>query len=120
MILHMLFAPFQIRLATPRNAMPMALACAVLATSWVLMAAQASAETRTLRMYFTHTKESATITFKKNGRYLKSGLRKANRFLRDWRRKEPTRMDPELLDLVWEVYQKSGSRKPIHVISAYR
>ena len=84
------------------------------------MAAQASAETRTLRMYFTHTKESATITFKKNGRYVKSGLRKANRFLRDWRRKEPTRMDPELLDLVWEVYQKSGSRKPIHVISAYR
>lgn len=78
------------------------------------------AETRTLRMYFTHTKESATITFKKNGRYVKSGLQKANRFLRDWRRKEPTRMDPELLDLVWEVYQASGSRRPIHVISGYR
>jgi len=80
----------------------------------------ASAETRTLKMYFTHTKESTTFTFKKNGRYVKSGLRKANRFLRDWRRKEPTRMDPALLDLVWEVYQRSGSRKPIHVISAYR
>ena len=80
----------------------------------------AQAETRTLRMYFTHTKESATITFKKNGKYLPSGLKKANRFLRDWRRKEPTRMDPALLDLVWEVYQKSGSRKPIKVISGYR
>ncbi len=81
---------------------------------------QAEAETRTLRMFFTHTKEKADITFKKNGRYVKSGLRKANRFLRDWRRKEPTRMDPALLDLVWEVYQKSGSRKRIHVISGYR
>jgi len=80
----------------------------------------ASAETRTLKMYFTHTKERATITFKKNGKYIPSGLKKANRFLRDWRRKEPTKMDPKLLDIVWEVYQKSGSKKPIHVISGYR
>lgn len=85
-----------------------------------LLAVSAAAETRTLRMYYGHSKESATITFKKNGRYVKSGLRKANRFLRDWRRKEPTKMDPALLDLVWEVYQKSGSRKPIQVISGYR
>lgn len=80
----------------------------------------AQAETRTLKMYFTHTKESTTFTFKKNGKYVQSGLKKANRFLRDWRRKEPTKMDPALLDLVWEVYQRSGSRKPIHVISGYR
>ena len=80
----------------------------------------ANAETRTLKMYYGHSKESATITFKKNGKYIKSGLRKANRFLRDWRRKEPTNMDPALLDLVWEVYQKTGSRKPIQVISGYR
>ncbi|MEE9314801.1 MAG: DUF882 domain-containing protein [Rhizobiaceae bacterium] len=87
---------------------------AIFATSY------ANAETRTLRMYYGHSKESATITFKRNGRYVKSGLRKANRFLRDWRRKEPTRMDPALLDLVWEVYRRSGSRKPIQVISGYR
>ncbi len=86
----------------------------------VLAPQQADAQTRTLRMYFVNSGESATITFKKNGRYVKSGLRKANRFLRDWRRKEPTRMDPKLLDLVWEVYQKSGSRKPLQVISGYR
>ena len=86
----------------------------------VFLTDAALAETRTLRMYFTHTKESATITFKKNGKYLPAGLKKANRFLRDWRRKEPTKMDPALLDLVWEVYQKSGSRKPIKVISGYR
>ncbi|MEE9375613.1 MAG: DUF882 domain-containing protein [Rhizobiaceae bacterium] len=86
----------------------------------VMMPNHASAETRTLKMYYAHSKESATITFKRNGRYVKGGLRKANRFLRDWRRKEPTRMDPALLDLVWEVYQRSGSRKPIQVISGYR
>ena len=83
-------------------------------------ATQAEAETRTLKMYYTHTKESITVTFKKNGRYDKGGLKKLNRFLRDFRRNEPTNMDPELFDLVWEVYKKSGSRKPIQVISGYR
>ena len=29
-------------------------------------------------------------------------------------------MDPRLLDLVWEVYQKSGSRDYIHVVCGYR
>lgn len=80
----------------------------------------AQAETRTLNLYFTHTGESAKITFKRNGRYVQSGLRELNRFLRDHRRNEPTRMDPELFDLVWEVYRASGARQPIHVVSAYR
>ena len=60
------------------------------------------------------------ITFKRNGRYDQKGLQQLNRFLRDWRRNEPTKMDPRLFDLVWEVYQKSGSRGYIHVVSAYR
>lgn len=80
----------------------------------------ASAETRSLKLYFTHTRESATITFKKNGKYLPRGLKKLNRFLRDWRRNEPTRMDPRLFDLVWEVYRRTGSRQPIKVVSGYR
>ncbi len=80
----------------------------------------ANAETRTLKLYFVHTREKAEITYKRNGRYIKSGLTQINRFLRDWRRNEPTKMDPQLLDLIWEVYRKSGSRKHIHVISAYR
>lgn len=80
----------------------------------------ASAETRTLKLYYVHTREKAEITYKKNGRYLKGGLNEINRFLRDWRRNEPTKMDPRLLDLVWEAYRKSGARKHIHVISAYR
>ncbi|EAV45724.1 hypothetical protein SIAM614_23932 [Stappia aggregata IAM 12614] len=80
----------------------------------------AQAETRTLKLYNTHTKERVSITFKKNGRYLPDGLREANRFLRDWRRNEMTKIDPELLDLVWEVYQQVGASQPIHVVSSYR
>ena len=81
---------------------------------------EAAGQTRTLKLYFIHTQEKAQITFKRNGRYDPKGLQEINRFLRDWRRNEPTKMDPRLLDLVWEVYQKSGSRDYIHVVSAYR
>lgn len=86
----------------------------------VAMAGAAAAETRTLKFYNVHTKERAKIVYKKNGRYLSDGLKKVNWILRDWRRKEPTKMDPRLLDLVWAAYQKSGSRDYIHIISGYR
>lgn len=80
----------------------------------------AHAETRTLKLYNVHTKERVQITFKKDGRYIPGGLRDANRFLRDWRRNEITNIDPNLLDLVWEVYQQVGGRDYIHVVSSYR
>lgn len=83
-------------------------------------ASSATAETRSLKLYYLHTGEKATITYKKNGAYVASGLKKVNWFLRDWRRNEPTKMDPQLLDLVWEAYRRSGSRDYIHIISAYR
>ena len=86
----------------------------------VLPVAGANAETRKLKLYYLHTGERAEIAYKKNGKYIKGGLRKINRFLRDWRRNEPTKMNPRLLDLVWEVYKETGSRKYIHVISGYR
>ena len=80
----------------------------------------ASAETRTLKLHFIHTNEKAEITYKKNGKYLPSGLAQVNKFLRDWRRNESTKMDPRLLDTVWEIYRASGSRSYVTVISAYR
>lgn len=80
----------------------------------------AHAETRALKLYNTHTKERATIVYKRNGKYDRAGLAKVNHFLRDWRQNEPTKMDPQLLDLVWAVYQQTGSDDYIHVISAYR
>lgn len=97
------------------------LAGLMLGVTLLLAAAPAAtAETRTLKLYFLHTRERAEITYKRNGRYIQSGLNEINRFLRDWRRNEPTKMDPQLLDLLWEAYRQSGSRDYIHVVSAYR
>ncbi len=95
-----------------------ALTLAVGLTAAVAGAAQA--ETRSLKLYFVHTGERATITFKRNGKFDADGLAKLNRFLRDWRRNEPTKMDPRLFDLIWSVYQKSGSSDYINVLCGYR
>ncbi|MEW6631063.1 MAG: DUF882 domain-containing protein, partial [Pseudomonadota bacterium] len=52
--------------------------------------------------------------------YDPEGLRKINIILRDWRRNEPTKMDPRLLDLVWEAYRESGATDYIQVVCGYR
>nr|WP_238178626.1 DUF882 domain-containing protein [Methylobacterium dankookense] len=82
--------------------------------------AVANGDTRTLSIYHTHTKESATITFKRDGRYDRAALEQLNWLLRDWRMDEPIKMDPRLFDTVWEAYRQVGASEPIHVVSAYR
>ncbi|MEM6846904.1 MAG: DUF882 domain-containing protein [Pseudomonadota bacterium] len=79
----------------------------------------ASAANRSLSLHFTHTGEEIDVVYKRNGRFVPSALRDLNRFLRDWRRNEATKMDPELFDLLWEVQQEFGGRR-ISVVSAYR
>lgn len=93
---------------------------AMLAFAAFAGAAQAAADDRALKLFFTHTGEKATIVFKRNGKFDARGLAQINRFLRDWRKNEPAKIDPELLDLVWEVYRRSGAGEAIHVVSAYR
>lgn len=80
----------------------------------------AFAQTKSLKIYYTHTREREKIVFKKNGRYDKAGLRKLNRLLRDWRNNKVIAFDPKLFDLVWEVYRRSGAKNYIHVVSSYR
>ncbi|MCZ8103929.1 MAG: DUF882 domain-containing protein [Burkholderiales bacterium] len=82
--------------------------------------AVANGDTRTLEIYHTHTKETVAITYKRNGSYERTGLDKLNWALRDWRRDEPTKMDPRLFDIAWEVHRAVGSQEPLHVVSAYR
>src|SRR5262245_65493947 len=83
-------------------------------------AGNASADTRSLKLINLHTREKAEIVFKRNGRYDQDGLRKLNYILRDWRKNEPTRMDPRLFDLIWEAYRQSGSSEYINVVCGYR
>ena len=82
--------------------------------------AVANGDTRTLTFYHNNTKETLTVTFRRNGQYDSAALQQLNWFLRDWRRDETVRMDPRLFDTVWEVYREVGSSAPVRVNSAYR
>ena len=82
--------------------------------------AVANGDTRTIILSSQHTNESGSFTFMVNGVYDQATLDKLNYFCRDWRLNEPTKMDPHLFDVIWEVYRESGSTQPIDVLSAYR
>lgn len=77
-------------------------------------------DSRTLSFFNVNTKETVTITYKEDGEFLPDGMKQINHVMRDWRRDEPTKMDPELVDLIWELYRELGSKEPIHLISGYR
>ncbi len=80
----------------------------------------ASSGTRTISLYNIHTKETVTVLYKKDGKYIETALEQINHVMRDHRKNEATRMDPILIDLIWEVHQELGSKSPIHIISGYR
>src|SRR5208282_1714078 len=82
--------------------------------------AVANGDTRTVILSSQHTNESGSFTFMVNGIYDQAVLDKLNWFCRDWRLNEPTKMDPHLFDIIWEVYRESGSTQPVDVLSAYR
>ncbi len=75
---------------------------------------------RRIAFYSIHTKETLSVVYRRNGAYQPEAMKRINWILRDWRQQEPTRIDPKLIDLAWEIHAELGSRMPIHVISAYR
>ncbi len=85
-----------------------------------LQNAVAEGDTRTLTFHHVHTGEDLTVTFKREGRYDLAALKKLDWFMRDWRKNQETHMDPELFDLLWEVYREVGATKPIEIICGYR
>ena len=87
-------------------------------TAWAQPAA--ADNHRSLSFHHTHTGEQLTVVYWQDGVYLNTALAEINHFLRDFRTDEAATMDPELLDLLHTVYQRTGSQGHFEVISAYR
>lgn len=75
---------------------------------------------RTISLHNIHTKETVSVVYKRDGRFVEAGLAQVNHVMRDWRRNESTKMDPELVDILWEMHNELGSKEPIHIISGFR
>ncbi|MCC3244709.1 DUF882 domain-containing protein [Methylocystis sp. WRRC1] len=96
-------------------------ACIAAFTPSLTETAIANGDTRTIYLHHAHTGEDIAATYLVNGQYDSNVLRQLNWFLRDWRRDEPTNMDPRLFDVVWEAYRTAGAgNQVINVVSAYR
>jgi len=93
---------------------------ALAAAAWCTASPGRAGETRTISLYEIHTKETLTVTFKRDGKYDEEALKKLNHFMRDWRSDQETKMDPALIDLIWTLHKELGSKQPIHLISGYR
>ncbi len=91
----------------------------VCVTIFIMLTTPSSAEDRTISMYNIHTQETITVTFKRNGKYVLEGLQQLNHFMRDWRRNQETKMDPALIDIIWELHEELGSKVPVHLICGY-
>ncbi|MFG1461325.1 DUF882 domain-containing protein [Xanthobacter sp. DSM 24535] len=114
-------SPTLSRAALARGVRCFAIAVAVVAGGATsLQNAVANGDTRTIYIQNMHTGEKGAFTFKKEGRYDPEVLKKLNWILRDWRKDEPTDMDPQLFDLIWEVYREVDATESIHVVCGYR
>jgi uncharacterized protein YcbK (DUF882 family) len=85
-----------------------------------LQNAIAQGETRTISFHHIHTDEELTVTYKVNGRYDDDALNKINNLLRDWRESQVIKMDPHLIDLLWEVHHEVGAKGAIWIVCGYR
>ena len=40
--------------------------------------------------------------------------------MRDWRKNQAIKMDPNTVDIIWEMHEELGSKEPVHIICGYR
>ena len=77
-------------------------------------------DARTLKFYHTHTGRSIEVTYYANGAYRPRALKELKVFLADWRDKEQKDIDPRVLDILWQIQQRTHNHRTFEVISAYR
>jgi uncharacterized protein YcbK (DUF882 family) len=75
---------------------------------------------RQLELYNSHTGESLRTVYWAVGKYLPSALREVNWLLRDHRSNETIAIDPDLLDLLYNLSTTIEARPSFQIISAYR
>jgi len=75
---------------------------------------------RVLRFFHTHTGDSLHVVYFRQGEYDPRALADLRVFLADWRDGRQHDLDPQLMDILWQIQQATGSSDTWEVISAYR
>jgi len=75
---------------------------------------------RKIALYNTHTREDIEVTYWKNGSYQERELSRINELLRDHRREEVMAMDVDVIDQIFAIQKRLGSKEQVSIISGYR
>ena len=75
---------------------------------------------RELQFFHTHTGERLHVVYKWRNEYVPDALKEINEFLSDFRTGDVAEIDPQLLDLIYDIRTKLGGDGTYEVISAYR
>lgn len=78
------------------------------------------AAVRQISLHNLHTDERLTTAYWEHGSYVPAALAEIDTILRDHRTGEIRTMAPRLIDLVFALTARLGSRTPVQVISGYR
>ena len=73
---------------------------------------------RVLSFHHQHTGETLEVVYQANGRYVRENLRRIDRLFRDWRTGQIKPIDPQLLDLLWDLRGKLDSSATIERTNA--
>ncbi len=84
-------------------------------------ARKSSERPRVLSFHHMHTDERLSVTYRIGDRYQRSALQKINEFLRDFRTGETIAIDPQLMDVLYDVKGSLGDVDARYeILSAYR
>lgn len=75
---------------------------------------------RRLSFYNLHTSEKVSVEYWARGTYVRDGLKQVNKLMRDHRNGAVHPIDPKLLDVLFQLQRMTGTKGPIHIVSAYR
>lgn len=75
---------------------------------------------RTLKFFHTHTGDTLQVIYFRQGGYDREALDQLKIFMADWRNGKQHDLDPQLMDILWQLQQVTGSTNTWEVISAYR
>ena len=80
----------------------------------------AGGDQRSLKFYHTHTGKLLQVTYFSAGQYVPEAMTELRVFLADWRNQKEKDIDPELMDILWQIQKISANNDSFEVISAYR
>jgi uncharacterized protein YcbK (DUF882 family) len=94
--------------------------CGILASFAAYPALVAPRSLRCVSFVHTHTGETLRTAYFQDGRYQAQSLAQVDYLLRDFRSGDVHRIDPALLDILFELQTMANRAAPFEVISGYR